>query len=305
MRTSAVVLSIVTLLLGTVLFAADPPKKADEKADEEQAVRDACRATVEAFNRQDAKAAGAMFTEDATYIDEDGVLYAGRKEIVEEFKAYFANNAGRKLSIHVEAIHFAAPDVAVLDGISEVDPPPEGAPVAGRYSAVRVKRGGKWLVAAIRETAVEVPSNYEHLKGLEWMVGNWLDRGGQTSVHTSVRWSKNKNFLIREFAMRVAGRPMNSGTQRIGWDPQRRQIKSWVFDSEGSVTEGLWIQDGNSWVVRSTAVLRDGAKASATSVMTRLDDDTFTWQAMNRVSREENLPDVEPVTVVRAPPKPM
>jgi hypothetical protein len=149
------------------------------------------------------------------------------------------------------------------------------------------------------------PSNYEHLKGLEWMVGNWLDQGGQTSVRTSVRWSKNKNFLIREFTMRVAGRPMNSGTQRIGWDPQRRQIKSWVFDSEGSVTEGLWIQDGNRWVVRSTAVLRDGAKASATSVMTRLDHDTFTWQAMNRVSREENLPDVEPVTVVRAPPKPM
>lgn len=300
---------LVVVVIGDALSAAEAPKKPAQgpaaPADEQQAIRDAGRALLEAFNRQDVKALGAMFTQDATYIDEDGVLYSGRKEIVAELEAYFAKNKGRKLSIYIEAIQLVTPEVAVLDGISEVDPPPSGAPVAGRYSAVRVKQGGKWLVAAVRETAIEVPSNYEHLKPLEWMVGDWLDEGGDTSVRTSVRWGENKNFLIREFALRVAGRPMISGTQRIGWDPERGQIKSWVFDSEGSVTEGLWIQDGNRWVVRSSGVMRDGSRASATGIMTKIDDDTFTWQVVNRVSGDENLPDVEPVTVVRVPPEPM
>jgi len=298
----------VVLLSGNALLAAEAPKKPAKApatpADEEQAIRDAGQAMVEAFNRQDVKALGAMFTEDATYIDEDGVLYSGRKEIVDELEDYFAENKGRKLSIDIEAIQFVTPEVAVLDGISQVDPPPEGAPVAGRYSSVRVKQGGKWLVAAVRETTVEVPSNYEHLKPLAWMVGDWLDQGGDTSVRTTVHWGENKNFLIREFTLRVAGRPVISGTQRIGWDPERRQIKSWVFDSEGSVTQGLWIQEGNRWIVRSTGVMRDGSHASATSIMTKIDDDTFTWQSVNRVSGDENLPDVEPVTVVRVPPEP-
>jgi uncharacterized protein (TIGR02246 family) len=300
-----IALSLLICAAASVLSIGIAAEAPADKADDEKAIRDASTAFVKAFNRQDAKAIGAMWTEDGTYIDESGILYSGRKEIVEELKNYFAENKGRRLHVHVEVIQFATPDVAVLDGISEVDPPPEGAPVAARYSAVRVRRDGKWLLAAIRETTVEVPSNYEHLKPLEWMVGDWLDKNGETSVRTSVRWSENKNFLVRKFTLRVAGRPMVSGTQRIGWDPERQQIKSWVFDSEGSVTEGLWIQDGNRWVVRSTAVLRDGSPASATRILTKINDDTFTWQSVNRVIGDENLPDLEQVTVVRVPPTPM
>jgi hypothetical protein len=191
-----------------------------------------------------------------------------------------------------------------VDGISEVDPPPEGPPVLGRYTAVRVKRGGKWLVSAVRETAVELPSHYQHLEELAWMVGRWLDEDESGSVRTSVRWGENKNFLVREFTVRLGDRPVLSGTQRIGWDPQRRQIRSWVFDSEGGRGEGLWIRDGDRWIVRATAVLADGSEGSATNIITRIDDDTFTWQSVNRVVDGQPEPDVEEVTVIRLPPEP-
>ena len=29
-------------------------------------------------------------------------------------------------------------------------------------------------------------------------------------------------------------------TQRIGWDPAAKQIRSWEFDSEGGFGEGTW-----------------------------------------------------------------
>ena len=47
-------------------------------------------------------------------------------------------------------------------------------------------------------------------------------------------------------------------TQRIGWDPLTKQIKSWVFDSEGGYGDGLWTRKGNQWVIKSTGVLPDG-----------------------------------------------
>ncbi|MHC4404598.1 MAG: SgcJ/EcaC family oxidoreductase [Planctomycetota bacterium] len=289
----------LTVLSGAIAASAASPNGADEEA-----IRKAFSEIVEAFDRHDAEAIGAMWTEDGDYVDENGQVYSGREAIVEEFRRYFAENKGRSLRLHVESIRFVSRDVAIIDGTSEVDPPPEGPPVCGRYTAVRVKRGGKWLVAAIRETAVEVPSNYEHLQELEWMVGEWLDEDESASVRTSVRWGENKNFLIHRFAVQVAGRSVLSGTQRIGWDPERKQIKSWVFDSEGTVSEGLWIRDGDRWVVRSTGTLRDGSEGSATQVLTMIDDDTFSWQSRNRTAAGETLPDGEQFKVVRLPPRP-
>jgi uncharacterized protein (TIGR02246 family) len=279
------------------------PVSAGEK--DEQAIRDGSNKFVDAFNRHDAKAIGAMWTEDGDYIDETGQVYSGRKAIVEEFQRYFATNKGRTVQVYIDMIRFLTPDVAIVDGTSVVDPPPEGPPVTGRFSSMRVKRGGKWLVAAVRESAVEVPSNYQHLAAVDWLLGEWLDEDEDVSIRSSVRWGPNKNFLIREFKVKIADRPALSGTQRIGWDPERQQIKSWTFDSNGGVSEGFWIQDGNRWIVRVDAVLRDGEEASATNIHTMIDPDTFSWESRNRVIDGESQPDIPQVRVIRLPPKAM
>jgi hypothetical protein len=200
-------------------------------------------------------------------------------------------------------VRLANAGLAIVDGTSEVHPLPPGPPVKGRYTSLRVKRDGKWLIAAVRESTIEVPSNYPFLEELEWMLGEWIDESGPVKVHTSVRWSPHKNFLIRDFTVREADRPVLTGTQRVGWDPDRQQIKSWTFDSEGGVTEGLWIRDGDSWVIRAHAVLRDGTRASATNTIRLIDSDTFTWKSSNRIRGDGTEPDVDEVTVVRLPPQ--
>ena len=47
---------------------------------------------------------------------------------------------------------------------------------------------------------------------------------------------------------------MLSGTQRIGWDPLKRQFKTWIFDSEGGHGEGYYTRNGDQWVVKTEGV---------------------------------------------------
>ena len=81
-----------------------------------------------------------------------------------------------------------------------------------------------------------------------------------------------------------------SGTQRIGWDPRHKQIRSWVFDSDGGFSEGFWSRDGERWVMKSTGVLKDGRAASATNVLTRVNRDTMNWTSVDRTSEPRSCP---------------
>lgn len=43
------------------------------------------------------------------------------------------------------------------------------------YSAAYVKSEGKWLLDRVtEEDGITLPSHYEQLKELEWMVDNWV-----------------------------------------------------------------------------------------------------------------------------------
>ena len=103
---------------------------------------------------------------------------------------------------------------------------------------VYVKQDGRWLQAAVRDELLGGPTPHERLGELEWMIGEWVNESQAAVVHTTCRWSEDGNFLLREFTMKTQGEPVLSGTQRIGWDPVRQQIRSWVFDSEGGFGQG-------------------------------------------------------------------
>ena len=82
--------------------------------------------------------------------------------------------------------------------------------------------------------------------------------------------------------MKTQGQPVLSGTQRIGWDPLRRQFKTWIFDSEGGHGEGYWTRNGDQWVIKVEGVRQDGQPASATNIITRLGKDRTSWQSVDR-----------------------
>ena len=92
-----------------------------------------------------------------------------------------------------------------------------------------------------------------------------------------------------------------SGMQIIGWDPAEKQIRSWVFDSEGGFSEATWTHKGDQWFIQNNGTLTDGRKATSLNILTYVDDNSFKWESVNREVDGELLPNVEEVTVVRAP----
>ena len=132
-------------------------------------------------------------------------------------------------------------------------------------------------------------------------MGSWIDDSEAARVETSVTWTKNNTFL--SYAFKVFAGELNEleGTQVLGWDPVRKTIRSWMFDSDGGFGEGVWTPRGDRWEVKLRQVLADGRTASSTNIYAPRDEDSFTWQSINREIDGERLPDVAPVTVVRKP----
>ena len=166
--------------------------------------------------------------------------------------------------------------------------------------------GEKTLIEAAREKALaKAPSRYEHLKDLEWMVGQWVDEDEDATVLTICEWMPGKNFLTRSFTVSVQDQlEMRRGIQVIGWDEAKKQIRAWVFDSTGGFGEAVWKQDGKRWVARVSQVLADGARASSINIMTQLDENSFTFQSTGREVDGELLPGIAPVKIVRKASQP-
>jgi uncharacterized protein (TIGR02246 family) len=276
-----------------------------DQAEDEAAIRRNDAAYVEAYNKHDAKALAAMWSPEAVYVDpETGEESIGREEIEREFNVTFEGLPDAELEMDVVSIKFLSPNVAIESGTARVVRPNEQ-PDESTYAALFVKRDGKWLLDRVKEEEPPTPppSNYEHLKDLEWMVGSWIDNDedGDAMVQTDCDWAKNKNFMTRSFAIVVGDQVNMAGMQIIGWDPESKQIHSWIFDSDGGFAEGKWTHKGNRWLIQQTGTLQDGSKSSAVNIMKQIDNDSFTWQSVQRSVDGDLLPDVDEVTVVRKP----
>ena len=62
-------------------------------------------------------------------------------------------------------------------------------------------------------------ANYEHLKELEWMIGEWKRSDKDVDVRIVCSWKANKNFMSRFFTVKVMGEITHQGSQMVGWDP--------------------------------------------------------------------------------------
>jgi hypothetical protein len=172
-----------------------------------------------------------------------------------------------------------------------------------RYTVVHVKEEGGWRMASARDLPDEAALAEEEVKQLEWLIGDWIDESPTALVATSYRWADDHRTILSEFRIQVAGRPAMTGTQRIGWDPLKKTLHSWVFDSAGGSAEGVWTQNGNQWIIKLNGVTHDGKPATATNVITRVAKHRMTWQSRDRIVGGEVMPDVEPIIIVRKPPK--
>jgi uncharacterized protein (TIGR02246 family) len=272
-------------------------------AEDVKAIKDAVESFVKAFNAADAKAISLLFTENAEVTDEDGAMAVGKPAIIAQFEEAFKSRPGRKISIFSDTVKFFAADVAIEEGRAMLTPPDGGPAEHSRYSVVYVKKNGRWLQASIRDDHDHSLSPHEHLKPLAWMVGEWVNETENLSTATTCYWTPDKNYLIRDFTVKHGGKPEMNGTQRIGWDPLTKQIKSWVFDSDGGYGESFWSQEGGHWVVKATGVLPDGKTASATYHIEIEGKDKIRWVSVDRVVGGKPAADIEEIALVRKPPQ--
>lgn len=280
-------------------------KPAADHADDEKALRQLADDFVNAFNAGDAKAIAAQFAPQAEMVDLEGNVFLGREAIEKSYAEHFEEPLFQ-VAVDIESLRFVGDDLAIEDGHLTFSSEDEEATLRSRYTVVHVREGGKWLIVSSRDVVNpnDRVSPHEHLKQLAWLVGDWVEEGGDSLVSTSCRWDESKNFLLSEYTVKVAGQTTMSGTQRIGWDPLTKQIKTWTFDSDGGYGEGYWHRDGDGWLVKLTGVAADGRTGSTTQIHTRQNDHTRTWSAVDRLLGGEPLPDIEEITVVRAAPKP-
>lgn len=273
---------------------------------DEQAIRAVAAAYVKSYNVHDAKAVAALFTQDAQIVDGQGDAIQGNAAIEQVFSDLFRAYPQATTSVTIESIRFLNPSLAVEDGTAHVRLA-EGEPIEPNdYAVVHVKQpNGRWLMASARDLESSGAPPAEHLQQLGWLVGEWVDESPESLVKTTYRWDDNKNFLLSDFTVHVAGQPVMKGTQRIGWDPLNETIRSWTFDSEGGFAEGVYTRVGNRWIIKMSGVTRDGEPASSTNVITHLGRDRMSWQSHDRTVGGAAQPDVGEMIVVRPPPKPM
>lgn len=272
------------------------PDSGSNDTSAQQPVIDAVQSYVDAFNRRDAAALSQHWSESGTWVGDDGAPIQGRENIQQAFQALLGGLADdQRLTVNVRKVTLVTDNVAIEEGSASLT-----GGSAAEYTAIHKLEDGKWKLHSIKEHG-DAPrvSNSRHLQGLAWMIGDWVDQSDDATIESSCRWSKNGNFITKNFRVTIPGLDTLEGTQVIGFDASTQSIRSWMFDSDGGHATGVWTQRGDAWAVRSSQVLADGRRAFSTNVFTPLDADRFQWKSIGRDLGGETLPDIDSVEVVR------
>ncbi len=259
----------------------------------------AIQSYVSAFNERDVDKLVSHWSPDGVYVSRtSGEQLTGKESLQEEFSAILSSENAPTLAVETESIEFVSPNVALQRGAAVISRKESSEDTD--YQVVYVEHDGKWLIDRVTEDVIEpVVSNYEQLKGLEFLIGEWINEGDGMTVELDVQWTRNQNYLSGKFQVSMDGEEQSSGLEIIGWDAKNKQIRGWLFDSDGGFVQNTWREREGEWVIQSVATLADGASGSSTSVIRSSGDDTCGWRKFNRVIDGQLLPNTEEVTLRR------
>ncbi|MCH5376098.1 MAG: nuclear transport factor 2 family protein [Planctomycetes bacterium] len=258
-----------------------------------ESVRQAAAAYLKALEEGDREALLAAWTPDGRYIDAAGRAYTAHELIETEFASGQAEkrNVG---SVRDETVRLVTPDVAILDGTTEhVARPGEPTPKS-RFTAVWVKRDGRWLLDSLRESIVPLPPTNSRLAELRWLLGTFAglaDDGSHVVVTADL--SHDGNFVLRKYVVRNPDETVYTVSQRIGWDPLADSFRSWSFDSKGGYTNGTWTRQANSWIVHNSGVTSEGRRTAATGLYTNIDHEGFVLEIVGAMLDDQTRPDIK------------
>jgi uncharacterized protein (TIGR02246 family) len=267
----------------------------DPRNDDRAAIRAFLDLFVKAFESRDAKALAAQWTTDGEYSRDDGVAIQGREAIEKAFADFFAKTPEVKAEVQPQSLRFVSRDVAMGAGSVTVRRGAAEAATRANYKTLLVREDGKWRLAQLAESTDDRVS----ISDLGWLIGQWKSTGGQgADILTTYSWSPSKKFINVQFTIKEKDLAL-SGSQVLGVDPTTGAIHSWTFETDGGVGEGEWSRDGEHWVIDAAGTAADGRTLSETNVLRRVNDDTFTWQSINRLLDDKEIADLPPVKVTR------
>ena len=299
------VAGLTPLVLGLGIMTAQE-KTAQEKTGKDPK-RDADRAAIDklvkemvhAFNSHDAAGIVANWTAEGEFIRNDGDPIRGRAEVQKGYADYFKTLKGKtNVAVQVDNLRFVSADTAVSEITLRLKND-EGEVVASSWrDTLLVREDGRWKVAMVREwdrdTALDTS-----LTELQWLIGTWEAAGKEKQVTLNFEWDENKVFIRSKYTVTEKGKVVESGKQMIGKDNSEVAIRSWVFQSDGGFGGGVWAREGNKWTVDVYGVRADGSVLTATSIYIRLNDNAFTWQAVEQALDGIPIPDSQPIKVTK------
>jgi hypothetical protein len=149
-------------------------------------------------------------------------------------------------------------------------------------------------------------SNYEHLKEIEWLIGEmeWTseadkdipgvcEKGDKLSGWAEHEWILNKNAIAVQIKIKTAAKGIEILSHRgiIGWDAKESSIVSSGFNSTGGRGISVWEQDGDTWALQGKGCTGEGKETSSTLIVSKVDDDHISIQSVDRWEGGEKLPD--------------
>jgi uncharacterized protein (TIGR02246 family) len=194
---------------------------------DEEAIRRQSEAFTRAFSRGDAKGIAGLCTAGCEYYDDNsGEAFRGRTAIERAFGELFTQHPNTRINVDIHAIRFLGRDTAVETGVVRMQLPGPTLPSSSHYRVLHVREDGRWHVAMIEERGADE----DKLEDLGWLVGTWVLKAPDRETRLTFTWSDKRARLVCDSVVIEGGRPVSSGRQVIGRDPQRGQLRSWSFD---------------------------------------------------------------------------
>jgi hypothetical protein len=169
----------------------------------------------------------------------------GNAAIEESMRLAFLGNKGAKLTINVGSVQVLAPEVVVEKGSTSVTAK-DGEKNGALYTAIHVKKDGKWKINQLIETPLPQLTPQERLQEVAWLVGTWedVDKSTTLTVRSDFTWGTRRKLHRaqcqreergRAGAGRMAGHRLGSGggTHPFVDVRQRRRICRGPLDARG------------------------------------------------------------------------
>ncbi len=267
---------------------------ASSRAADREAILQSARDFTAAFEKGDAKAVAALWTEQGEYESDDGTILSGRSAIEAAFAAHFKARPAEKMETKVEDIRFPSRDTALEQGVTCTTA--NGLlPDSARYRVLHVREDGKWQIAFCREWGAAE----NRMIDLDFLLGTWRGQVKGQEMAVSFAREKDRPFIVGEFSTIVAGKTVSLGTMKIGLDPLSKKFMSWHFDPDGGYGHGVWLREGKHWAIDSHGVQGDGALTAAVNVLSRFGSDELGWGSIDRTVGGKAQPDAPPIRLKR------